>query len=936
MNTLRTIRLLLLLTLLGSVFSSSVFAGEAPNQTTANATTYFRIAAASIEALNGQVSLESQSLAASVQPEVELEGYLTLLGAADFAAILQEYMRGLTVSELADAVATDFAPFYTLFIDRISAEQFAEIYRQYLGELTSDYLTMASNRDFTQYVLSRILELSDEDYAGLYRDYVETLWRYYVASTPEEDLRALLGSDYDLLTATDRMAVYDESYFATLTEHLTTLGAEEFTTDYRTYVTEVIGGLLSGFNQIPAQDDGGASAENSGQEIPSGEAGGDVAVEEAESLPAPMPGLARSFSALTPEESLGLLRRHIASIAKVYFILPFQRSFINAPVEYVRSSSPELINQLMAIEGVQAIALRKMRDYNSANRQLAAYAAELLDDGLLQRVKDELRLVANIPYPNERLLHIAVEHALSPFLTQVQSDGEALSQEQYAILLRATKNAIIEYDASGPVRGAAMGAVPEEEVAITDGEISWDFLGCGCEIDHSRVIYGFYPTWDVPAPGSGPQQIEFSFYDRVAYMGLTLDANGRISEDDYWHDGGAMNEFIQGAHVRDTRIDLGVYAPQWTEWRAANINIAASNIVDKLTIPLHFDFFTNLAATYFVPVYPTASETIGKRTMGDGLTLYFDNLEDPVTGEVRDLEAIEQLVLSLTNLFANEFEGQVMPINLMLDFKRENTTRVLEEIRNLMVGTPDSPNEYLARVLIFLEQDSWESSQILIEAVRNVFKDYDSAAMLRKINPVLIPAMDRPGEFASLERDLLDLRWTFGEQGGAAIWPMPLQNLEEDLLVETAFRNAMVDESTGFWEDFRGGARRIYFRARLQLIFTLTGIYLLTMLVLAYSIREPVNPWVLRITKFMGFASFTLFMLSATFVDPYINPWRIVFFLGSVLLILLVPFQPALPDTSVGLSENKFVKRQIKRQKSKTTRRLRTFLRRGLMQRHGD
>jgi hypothetical protein len=77
-------------------------------------------------------------------------------------------------------------------------------------------------------------------------------------------------------------------------------------------------------------------------------------------------------------------------------------------------------------------------------------------------------------------------------------------------------------------------------------------------------------------------------------------------------------------------------------------------------------------------------------------------------------------------------------------------------------------------------------------------------------------------------------------------------------------------------------------------------------------------------------------MLSALFIDPYINPWRIVFYVVSVILILLVPFQPALPDTSVGLSENKFVKRQLKRQKSKTTRRLRTFLRRGLFQRHGD
>ena len=781
-----------------------------------------------------------------------------------------------------------------------------------------------------------MLELSEDDYANLYRDYVETLWRYYVASTSEAELRQLLGDDYDSLTSTEHVAVHDESYFATLTEHLTTLAEDDFAIDYRTYVTEVIGGLIAGFNVPPATGEDQLAAEAAAEDASAenAEEAGEVGL--AAPALAPMPGLARSFAALTPEESLGLLRRHIASIAKNYFVGPFQSNLIEGTGRYIVAASPELLAQLAELEGIQVIVQRKMAEYNARNQQAADYASALLDDGFLQRVKDELRLVANIPYPNERLLHIAITHALSPFINEAQFDGEPLTQEQFDILIRATMNTIIEYDATGPVSGAAAGAIQEEEAAVlAEGSISWDFLGCGCEIDRSKIIYGFYPTWNVPARGSGPQQIDFRFYDRVAYFGLTLDANGRISDDEYWREGGAMNNFIQGAHIRDTRIDLGVYSPDWNEWRDANVNIAASNIVDKLSIPLHFGFFTNLASRYFVPVYPTYSETVGKNTMGDGLTLYFDNLEDPVTGEVRDLEKIEQLVLSLNNLFANEFEDEVMPINLMLDFRRENTTQVLEEIRNLMVGTPESPNAYLTRVLIFLEQDTWDSSQILLDAVRNVFKDYDSAAMLRKINPILIPAMDEPGRFASLERDLLDLRWTFGEQGGAGIWPLPLQNLEEDILIESAFRGAMVDEAPGLWGDFRSEAQRIYFRARLQLIFTFTGLFLLSILVLAYSIREPVKPWLLWITKFIGFTCFVLFMLSAWQIDPYINPWRIAFFLVSVLLILLVPFQPALPDTSVGLSENKFVKRQIKRQKSRTTRRIRSMLRKSLWRRHG-
>ena len=913
---------------------SASYGADASGNGTRRVTTYYRVSSEALDVLGETIKAQAELLISNLQADMPLEAYVASLSSADYARFLKSFVQNTSESRFSELVDTQFADYYDLFVDGASETDFADMFREYLGELTVDYLTAQPSQDFTEYVLSRTLQLSEEDYSNLYRNYIVTLWRYYVSSATPQELTELLGDDYADPVANASLAIEDERYFSLLADHITNISEAEFTDSYSAYITEMTGGLLV---QPSADSTASITPEVAQQGDSSGE---DSTGEVAAVIPQPV------FSNLSVEESVTLIRRHIATVAKRNFVSFFRQNLILSASTYTQASSNEELSALLELPEFAALVQQNLNIRNARDLRQVDSLTAFADDAFLLQVRADLDFVDNIPYPNMRLLRIAISHVLDKYNPESSVAGLKLPGQQFEILYEATVASAALYDESGLVGGAAslQKASSEQDLLIAAasrrGEIKWNFLGCGCEIDSANVIYGFYPTWEVPAPGSAPQQIDLRFYDRVAYFGLTLNERGDISSDEYWREGGVLNGFIQDAHIRNTHIDLAIYSPTWDQWEDPQINIATANIVDKLSIPLQFGLLTSFASNYLVPIFPTYSETIGKNTMGDGLTLYFDNLED-AAGEVKNLDMIVRLVSNLSRELAREFSSDIPPINLMLDFQSKNAADVLSQLRPLILGTEANMNQYVSRVLIFLEQDTWDSSQNLIDSVRKVFKEDDSAGVFRKLAPILIPAMNEPGSFTSLTRDLKDLRWTFGDAGGAAIWPIPIENSENtensenSFLIEKSFNAAMVDDGFGFWHEVRSNARIVYFKARLSLIFTLTGLFLVSILILVWSIREPIHPVILWLAKALGIVTFTLFMLSAIFIDPYINPWRIVFFLLPLLFVItIVPLQSSMPEVKVNTGGNKYVKRTIKMQKSRVLRGLRRKLKQGLHQRN--
>ena len=93
-------------------------------------------------------------------------------------------------------------------------------------------------------------------------------------------------------------------------------------------------------------------------------------------------------------------------------------------------------------------------------------------------------------------------------------------------------------------------------------------------------------------------------------------------------------------------------------------------------------------------------------------------MEDPVTGEVKELNKIIDIVTELADSLDTRFGVDNTPINLMLDFKSENTNEVFQQLRPILIGTDERHDHFVSRILVFLEQDTLTSSQTLLQAVR--------------------------------------------------------------------------------------------------------------------------------------------------------------------------------------------------------------------------
>lgn len=949
----------------------------------------------------GEATLEvvsSENIAPSEEDialaEEQFPVYVAGLDSKDYASIIALYIQRISEEDFEMLVGAEFSEFLNIFVDRMDEEEFAPLFSRYLGELASSYLTSGSDLAFDEYMVSNALNLTPEQFSNLYVDYIETLWQYYVTNATPEQLSRIIESDESIPLNSANLVEYDEKYFDELTEHLTVIPKEEFLADYRFYITQEIGRQINGTTSNGTSTDPNTTVEvpptvvtntvitteTDSEEGPTTETistvetvigsdtqtvteSGDVITTQTVTqtvIPLPIPS---TFSSISTEESLRLIRRRIASVAIDIFLESFKEDFLESTQSYTNEFSIAQLGTLFGVPVVESeIQDEGLRKFNlsqsgadsdaepallggvkdlvdwlkgelaarsAANREELASLELFGGEDFLNEVKLKLRVVENIPYPNRRLLEIALLVAIEEYQTDERIDEGKLEILHAAVLSLVTVHA--EFD---PIRVVLTEgeAADSQQQGAEDEEVDWLFIGCGCEIELPNVIYGFYPSWLVPEPGDAEQSIDFRFYDRVAYFGLALDESGNIPEDDHWRENGVLNDFIQNAHIRNTRIDLAIYSPTWHKWEGTQIDFAVDNIQENLSFPLRFGPVMDFASNYLAPIFPTYSETIGKNTMGDGLTLYFDNLENP-DGTVRDLNKIISLVTKLTQRFEIVFPGEPPPINLMLDFKREHTEAVLEALKSLFIGTPTNPDQYISQVLIFLEHDSYTSSQILSAAVRDVFRDNDSAAVLRKVNPIVIPLMSMSEEkdFPSLTRGLNDLRWTFGNAGGAAIWPIPLDNNPNGAQIKLAFEEAMIDPAEGFWIEVRGVARRVYFGSRLPLIFAMTGIFLLSMLVLIWSIREPIKPFILVIVKTLGFTSFVLFMLSAIFIDPFINQWRIVFFLLPFLFVVtIVPMQnSSMPDVKVNLTGNRYIKRRMKMQRSRVLRGMRRKMKQG-------
>ncbi len=417
--------------------------------------------------------------------------------------------------------------------------------------------------------------------------------------------------------------------------------------------------------------------------------------------------------------------------------------------------------------------------------------------------------------------------------------------------------------------------------------VSWLGGDCGCVVDFSGVVYGFYPYWLAGAP----QEIDFSLLSRIAYHALSLDHNGKISSLKNWNPKAA--DFITEAQRHQTQVDLVIYKNDWEEWfttsardRLYLIDETTTNIVNVVDQKIADTSPINLKKV-------VASESSTK--MGDGVTLFFDAYpEDKIAVEFF-LDFVETLRKKL------KATGEDYALNLMLPMsaigKGVYTYQNLEEFMN---NADSKEDDEIDLYLVILEGAADDASKkekglapkkVLRAQIEKEFSGIRRRNMLRKIVPVVQAVGEQSEAEQQFEDDLIYFEDNFG---GVGFWPLPLVGAPEtedvNAKVESVFKqqsglgfiaqNLPVNDT-----DYCKFVcpNRWAFRLTYDLLFVLLGAYALI------ATRSPLfrNLFEAYRFYFMGLAGGALLIFySALMCDPYLSDkkgWAAIAFVLGLL-----------------------------------------------------
>lgn len=282
--------------------------------------------------------------------------------------------------------------------------------------------------------------------------------------------------------------------------------------------------------------------------------------------------------------------------------------------------------------------------------------------------------------------------------------------------------------------------------------------GCGCSRDFSSLVYGFYPFW---LATEKIQVVDFSFFDRIGFYALSLNAQGNIQNHLQWSNNWNIAEFINKAHKHKVKVDLTVYASDWQAWSEEVMNNAVDSIVTTVTQQFHSN--TKKWRTYFPFVDDTSSVST------DGVTLFFDDYTLSDSGK-----SIVSLVTKIAKRLNDK--GSDAKINILLGLKlgsvKQNIS-LFESLASIVLDTEGSKAK-VDYIFTFLQEPTTNSKKTLRQILENAFSGVKRQTVLRKIVPILSPAghdKDPDGVFVQFTDDLIYSQDNFA---GIGFWPLPL------------------------------------------------------------------------------------------------------------------------------------------------------------------
>ncbi len=396
--------------------------------------------------------------------------------------------------------------------------------------------------------------------------------------------------------------------------------------------------------------------------------------------------------------------------------------------------------------------------------------------------------------------------------------------------------------------------------------VTWQGDDCGCLVDLSgKTIYGFYPFWMAGAT----QKIDFSLLSRIAYYGLSFDQKGEMSPLLHWHPRTA--DFVTEAQRYRTKVDLVIYKNDWSDWFHFSTKDQLF-IIDKTTRNIVQAVHQKMPDTFENRVKSMMSSK-ESTTMGDGVTLYFDDYPEDARAVAFFESFIKTLRLKLDAANTNYKLNLMLPMNAI-----GKGIYTFENLEKFMRDEDTSADDDIDLFLVILEKPTTDTKKALRLSFEqdDAFKGNQRKNMLRKIIPVISPVGHAPEESGPFEHDLIYFEDNFG---GVGFWPLPLttdKNAEKVTeIVDRVFNKTkdldllhrmIPEESFSLCKWIC--PNRWYFRLAYDLLFALLFLYGLIALQNT-ALRNIFNQY--RQFFILTLLTAILILYSAVMCDPYLN-----------------------------------------------------------------
>ena len=333
---------------------------------------------------------------------------------------------------------------------------------------------------------------------------------------------------------------------------------------------------------------------------------------------------------------------------------------------------------------------------------------------------------------------------------------------------------------------------------------------CNCAAPRlQQPLYAIYPTW--LADGPQPQTFDFSLINRISYFTLPLSDELTPVQPDAWTE--AQTAFIRTARAYETRVDFTLYRADW-RFLATEPATARDALIRRFTTEVPHQA-RKLLDTPLPGLASRAKAWLpGFREvqyMGDGLTVFFDQLPDPEREPVlaaRFADFFPRFVKGLAQAMAQNRERRYA-INLVLTDRQIGNQAGPFEVARLFdllkaVEDPEMADGRIVetnsdykrnsnielRYLVLLSEPTSQSKRTLRQTIEAspALHGGDRRIFLRSVVPLLL----LPQASATQYRD--DIVYLQDNFGGAGFWSAPLIGQQFDAEQQKALRTTFGPE----------------------------------------------------------------------------------------------------------------------------------------------